>query len=171
MRSYNLQLSIDQNINSGTAPSTAVVPHDNTSMAGFLTLYDFAGYVDGTCAGPAGWGSTARDVGFTPDDVMPVDNHSIVNLTWARTSGPTLLGQPDGIDLGMFSAQSIYNTITMVSYTSRGIKNIGSREGTISDNVGNVQGPIGPSVLEPVNFALAGLALALLTGRIRSRKS
>ena len=102
---------------------------------------------------------------------MPVDNHSIVNLTWARISGPTLLGQPDGIDLGMFSAQSIYNTITMVSRTSRGIKNIGSQEGTIADNVGNVQGPIGPSVLEPVNFALAGLALALLTGRIRSRKS
>ena len=107
---YDLQLSSDQNVNSGLAPTSNPVPHVNLSFAGFLTVYDFAGYIGGSCSGPAGWTCTAQNIGFTPDDVIPTDNGNIVNLTWAYTSGPTLLGQPSGIDLGLFWAQSIYGT-------------------------------------------------------------
>lgn len=160
---YDLQLSKDQNVNSGLAPTANPVPHINLSFAGFLTVYDFAGYVGGSCTGPAGWTCTTQNVGFTPDDVIPVDNPNLVNITWAYTFGPTLLGQPNGIDLGLFSAQSIYKTPTQVSYSSRGIANEGPQEGTIADNVGNTQAP--SPVPEPATLALLGGGI--LAGAIR----
>ena len=110
---YNLQLSKDQNVNSGFAPTSNPVPHTNLTFAGFFTIYDFAGYVAGSCAGPAGWTCTAQKLGFTPDDVVPTDNASVFNITWAYTTGSTILGQPSGVGLGDFSAQSIYSSPTL----------------------------------------------------------
>ena len=165
--SYNLQLSNDQDVTSGFAPAVNPVPHANLTFAGFFTIYDFAGYIGGSCSGPAGWTCTAQNVGFTPDDVTPIDNPGIVNLTWAYTTGATLLGQPIGLNLGTFSAQSTFNLVSTVSYTGRGIKNIGSQAGTIADNVGNTQGPI--AVPEPVTLAFTGLGLMLL-GLVRTRR-
>ena len=54
-------------------------------------------------------------MGFTPDDVVPMDDADIVNLTWACVSGPSIPGNPNGANLGDFTAQSIHNTITQVS--------------------------------------------------------
>jgi len=164
---YDLQLSSDQNVNSGLAPTVNPVPHVNLSYAGFLTVFDFAGYVAGSCSGPAGWTCTAQNVGFTPDDVIPTDNPNIVNITWAYTSGPTLLGQPSGIDLGLFSADSVYGTPTLVSYSSRGIANNGPQIGTIADNVGNTQGPT--PTPEPATLALLGSGI--LAGAIRLKSA
>jgi hypothetical protein len=160
---YDLQLSRDQNVNSGIAPTTNPVPHFNLTFAGFFTIYDFAGYMNGSCAGPSGWTCTAQNVGFTPDDVVPTDNPSIVNITWAYTTGPTIVGQPSGKDLGLFSAQSIFDTATLVSYSGRGIANSGPQVGTIADNVGNTQGPQGSTVVpEPPTVGLFGVGLTLL---------
>lgn len=169
---YDLQLSSDQNVNSGLAPTSNPVPHTNSAFAGFTTIYDFAGYINGSCGGPAGWSCTAQNVGFTPDDVLPTDNPNIVNITWAYTSGPTLLGQPSGIDLGLFSAKSIFNNPTQVSYASRGIANGGPQLGTITDNVGNTQGPAGAAVPEPSSvLSIGSLGLMLLFAIRRKAKS
>jgi hypothetical protein len=165
---YDLQLSRDQNVNSGLAPTVTPVPHTNLTFAGFFTIYDFSGYVAGSCTAPSGWTCTAQNLGFTPDDVLPTDNPNIFNLTWAYTAGPTLLGQPSGRDLGFFAAQSIYGTPTQVSYSSRGIANIGPQIGTIADNVGNTQGPIG-TVPEPASLILLGSGLAGLAGSLRKK--
>ena len=164
---YDLQLSSDQNVNSGFAPTVNPVPHINLNFAGFLTIYDFAGYVTGSCSGPTGWACTSQNVGYTPDDVIPTDNPNLVNITWAYTSGPTLLGQPSGIDLGFFSAVSTYNNPTLVSYASRGIANNGPQIGTIADNVGNTQGPA--PIPEPATLALLGSGI--LAGAIRIRSA
>jgi PEP-CTERM motif-containing protein len=166
---YDLQLSKDQNVNSGTAPTLNPVPHTNLTFGGFLTIYDFAGYLPGTCAGPAGWTCSAQNVGFTPDDVVPTDNPGVVDITWAYTTGSTILGQPAGQDLGMFSAQSIFSTATQVSYASRGIANSGPQVGTIADNVGNTQGP--SAVPEPASVLSIGLGLVLLGVVRRKAKS
>jgi hypothetical protein len=167
---YDLQLSTDQNVNSGIAPSINPVPHTNLTFAGFFTIYDFAGYINGSCAGPAGWTCTAQNVGFTPDDVVPTDNPSIVNITWAYTTGPTIVGQPSGKDLGLFSAQSINDLPTLVSYSSRGIANFGPQTGTIADNVGNTEGPTsqGPVTPEPPTVVLFGLGLTLILIKVKS---
>lgn len=167
---YNLQLSADQNVNAGLPPDDIFVPHDNLNFGGFLTIYDFAGYVDGSCTGPRGWTCTAQLLGFTPDDVRPVDRADLMNITWVYTSGATILGQPNGVDLGNFSAQSLFNTPGQVSYAARGVKNTGASAGSIADNVGNTVAPVNV-VPEPGSLGLAGLGLVLLVGGLRKRAS
>lgn len=159
--SYQFSLSSDQDALTGLSPAGNPVPHADLRFGAFVTIYDFAGYVAGSCQGPAGWACTAQNVGFTPDDVLPTDDPRITNLTWARTSGPTLSGQPLGLDLGIFSARSAFNQRAFVSYASRGLKNNGPSTGSIADNVGTTAGP--RSVPEPGSLALAGLGLALLS--------
>ncbi len=159
--SYDLQLSRDQDAASGLPPVTNPVPHDNFEFGSFLTIYDFAGYIDGSCTGPSGWTCTAQAVGYTPDDVLPNDDPLLPNLTWAYTSGPVLGGQPDGLDLGIFSAQSIFDTAREVSYAARGVSNSGSAAGSIADNVGDTRGPTS-AVPEPGTWLLAGLGLSML---------
>ncbi len=168
---YDLQLSADQNVNAGLAPTSSPVPHTNLTFAGFVTIYDFAGYVAGSCAGPAGWTCTAQFVGYTPDDVVPTDKAGTVNITWAYTSGPTLLGQPNGMDLGTFSAKSTDSIPTLVSYASRGIANAGPQVGTIADNVGNTQAPSG--VPEATSMTLMGsgmIGLVVLARALRRQR-
>jgi hypothetical protein len=52
---YDFQLSADQNVNAGLAPTSNPVPHTAGFPAGFVTIYDFSGYVTGSCTGPAEW--------------------------------------------------------------------------------------------------------------------
>jgi hypothetical protein len=159
---YQAQLASDVDVHSGTAPITPVVPHANLNTGGFLTIYDFAGYIAGTCTAPSGWTCSTQSVGFTPDDTIPNDDPNLPNLTWVYTSGATLSGNPNGLDLGLFAAQSIYNTIDLISYTSRATKNNGSSIGTIADNVGTTRGPVAlQEIPEPGSLALAGLGMAM----------
>jgi hypothetical protein len=155
---YQAQLSADQDAFSGLTPSGNPVSNGEFTTGSFFTIYDFAGYVSGSVAGPAGWTATVQNVGFTPSDVVPIDNASISNITWTLTSGATLLGQPSGMALGNFTAASIYNTPTLVSYASRGLANSGPQADTIADNVGKTQGPTS-SVPEPGTLLLLGSGL------------
>jgi len=156
---YNLQLSQDQNAISGLPPTVNPVPHVNLSFGSFFTIYDFDGYLDGSCTGPSGWLCTAQNIGYTPDDVMPNDLPGVVNLTWAYVTGDPLIGAPAGYNLGDFSAQSLYGRAHTVSYAARGVKAIGSQAGSIGDNVGDTQGPLAATVPEPGTLLLAGLGL------------
>lgn len=168
---YELQLSQDQNVSPGEAPTEHPVPHQNLRFGSFLTLFDFAGFVPGSCFGPIGWTCVDQLVGFTPDDVLPIDDPLLPNLTWIYTSGATISGQPDGRDLGLFGAMSIHADEREVSYAARGVKNNGASDGSIADNVGNTRGPMAlNTVPEPSSLLLAGAAFGLL-GWTRSRQA
>jgi hypothetical protein len=157
---YEMQLTEDQKIKPGPQPSSTPVSHTSGSGS-FFTIFDFADYIDGTCAAPTGWACSVQNVGMTPNQVNPVappDNPSIVNLTFTYINGPEIGGP---LEFMGFSAQSLSNMITRTSFAGRGIKNTGAQAGTVVDNVGNVEGPV--ALPAPGSLGLLGLALAGLT--------
>jgi hypothetical protein len=167
---YNMLLSSDQDVTVGILPAGPSVPHTDPTYGAFVTIYDFVGYVTGSCSGPTGWTCSVQNVGYTPDDTLPNDSAALPNLTWLYSSGPTLTGQPSGVDLGLFSATSIYDTIDLVSYTGRALKNNGSAAGTVADNVGTTRGPVLlQEIPEPGSLALAGMSLVMLGYASRKR--
>jgi hypothetical protein len=176
---YNVQLASDQNVNVGTAPTVNPVGSGNTGTGGFFTIYDFYGYIAGSCSGPAGWACTSQNVGYTPFDVSPVDRPDIVNLTWVHTTGADIVGQSGsnaGTNLGDFTAQTLFSLTTQVGYASRGIKNNGQQAGTTADNVGSTTGPrdvtLVNDVPEPGSLALMALGLGFVgMTRRKSKKA
>jgi hypothetical protein len=161
---YNLGVAFDQNVNSGPIPSSVLVDPLDLTTGGFVTIYDFNGYVAGSCAGPAGWTCTAQNVGFTPSDTLPTDSASIVNLTWIYTSGSPVLGA--AIVTG-FSAVSNYGLPEPVEFTSRGWRNQGQQQGSITDNIGDTTGPKAPTP-EPATLALLGSGILAGAFRLKS---
>ena len=90
------------------------------------------------------------------------------NITWVYTTGAAVLSQPTGVELGVFSAVSLYDQSKGVSYAARGVKNKGASAGPIADSVGTTLAPMAPGdVPEPGSLALAGLGL-LVMARMRA---
>lgn len=169
--SYDATLASDANALVGAAPTSNPVANTTPGIGAFFTIYDFAGYITGSCTGPSGWSCTVQMLGYTPTNVAPVDSGLLPNITWTHTSGADIIGSPNGVELGRFSASSIYGQTTQISYTSRTVKNSGLQAGTTAANVGFISGPRAPdAVPEPGSVGLAGLALGLLAWTSRAKK-
>jgi hypothetical protein len=163
---YDAQLSQGQNAFSGPPPTTNPVDNNKFVVGTFFTIYDFLGYVANSWTAPAGWTATVQNVGYTPSDVIPTDNVSISNITWTYGGAAALLFGPQ--DLGLFTAKSIYNQPTQVSFASRATSSQGPQITTIIDNVGQTQGPTG--VPEPGMLMLLGCGLVGVAGVGRKLK-
>lgn len=165
---YNLELSADQDVRSGALPAGSPVSGQNQGFGSFLTIFDFSGYVAGTCTSPTGWVCLVQNVGFTPSDVLPEDDAGIVNLTWQYATGPVISGQSSGVSVGPFGAQSTFGQVEMTGYAALGFNNSGPSAGTLAANVGQIGAPVAIlAIPEPGSLALASIALVLLGGGLR----
>jgi hypothetical protein len=163
--SYEMHLMGGATASPGLPFDSGPVVHEGTGHGSFFTLYDFAGYVAGSCRAPAGWVCTAQATGYTPDSLLPGDDPLLLNLTWVYVSGPLLRGIDDGSSFGSFSAASSFASSTELDYAARSVKSRGGATWTVADNAGRVRGPsVGSEVPEPGTLALSGLALAFVLG-------
>lgn len=160
---YNIGLAADQNATGGSVQSVNPVPVAATGD--FLTIYDFRGFVGGTCFAPTGWACQTQGIGFTPNTQTPADNSGLTNLSFTRT-GTTIDGPVT--DLGDFGAQSIIALSQAGLFTSRGTKNLGELAGTKVDSIGQVSVPA--PVPEPATLLLLGSTMAGLGAVLRRRK-
>jgi hypothetical protein len=160
---YDVFLALDQNATGGSSQSVNPVP-TNASVGDFLTIYDFRGFVSGSCFSPSGWTCQTQGTGFTPNTQTPADNAGITNLTFTRT-GSTVNGPAD---LGDFGAQSIIGLVDSGVFTSRGTRNSGPLAGTKIDSVGEVSAPA--AVPEPATLILLGSTMAGLGVTFRRRR-
>jgi hypothetical protein len=162
--SYDVSLALDQNATGGPAQSANPVPL-SSGTGDFLTIYDFNGFVTGSCVAPTGWMCQTQALGFTPNTQIPADSASLTNLTFTRT-GATLTGPV--ADLGDFGAQSTFDAMIAGTFTSRGTKNEGMLAGTKIDSVGQVSVP--SPVPEPATLLLLGSTMAGLGALLRRRR-
>ena len=161
--SYDISLAFDQNATGGSSQSVNPVPL--TSGTGdFLTIYDFRGFVGGTCFAPTGWSCQTQAIGFTPSTQTPADS-GLTNLSFTRT-GATLDGPI--ADLGDFGAQSTIGLTTPGTFTSRGTKNVGMLAGTKVDSIGAVSVPA--PVPEPATLLLLGSTMTGIGVLLRKRR-
>jgi hypothetical protein len=162
---YEASLSDDARIDSDTEP------------ADFFTIYDFAGYVDGSITPAAGWSGTVDnellDVPGTAPGTggYPADSAAITNLIFVWEGGL----RTDPGPLGLFSARSTLGaSVNQSSYVGQSTNNTG-RPGVDGDpmgNIGTVDTPAGgdePPIPEPGTMGLMGSAL-LGIGALRWRR-
>ena len=169
---YAMQLTRGQNASPGLPFNSGTVVQGGSGQGSFFTLYDFAGYVAGSCRAPAGWVCSAQSLGFTPGSLHPGDDPEVLNLTWVYVSGPLLRSSSNALELGSFSARSSFMGAAMLDYAARSTKTRGSGSATVADYAGRVAGPSAGAmqdVPEPGTLSLAGIALGWLALRALPR--
>ena len=112
---YHFAIKLDQN--------EVLEPGDKT-MADFVTVYNFYGFVDGSAKSPADWVFSSEQFGRTPTLngyplVLPVDVPNTPNLTWtaakpiaagAMIEGFAATTKASSIIEGQYSAQLTVQT-------------------------------------------------------------
>ena len=151
-----------------------VLPTDMKLQSGnYFTVYDFAGYVPGTAAGPdANWSVSVQNTGVTDPLLNPIDDAGVPNLVF-RYTGPTV---PAGqLGLGNFVAFSSFEARKDTSFTAQTNR---TSDGLLDANITTTDAPTGqiiinpPGVPEPATLLLAGLGLPVvgLVRRLRKKK-
>jgi hypothetical protein len=97
-----------------TDPGETLMPDSD-----FVTVYNFAGLVEGSAKAPPGWEFSSEDFGRTPTwggypAVLPVDVPGLSNLTWSAKK--PVAGQ---MQISGFTATTRVGTTTGGEYTAQ----------------------------------------------------
>lgn len=103
---------------------------DTPRFGGVFTLFGFGGYIDGSCAGPAGWTCSARD-----------GDGAAVDLSWTLTGTASFLRRGGGFDWGSFSAKSVFDSGTVLRWTAHVVADMGTSGADAPELTGLVNGP------------------------------
>lgn len=136
-----------------------VLPTDSQIRTGdYFTIYDFAGFNDGTNTEPVDWVFTTMNVGPTPPDVLPSDDPALPNLSWQYTGPTVTTGQ---IGLGNFWAVSDFGESVDSFFTASTHR---TSDGRTDNNITSTTVPVpvaAPNVPEPATLLLVGMGLPL----------
>lgn len=168
---YQLQWHQSRGPRTGPITELGLAAHADPAQATSFTIHGFAGYVSGSCVAPVGWVCSARHVGSGAADVWHPDVAALVDLVWAYTSGPTIAGSDNLVDLGQFSARSTHTRAADVGFTGHTFRGIDTASDSVAHNTGLVNAPAALRLLvtEPASAGLAGLGLTLLMLQRRRR--
>ena len=105
-----------------TDPGESLTPGSD-----FVTVYNFAGLIDGSAKAPAGWTYSSEDFGRTPTwggypVVSPVDVPGLNNLTWTAQRPVT-----GGMEIAGFTATTPISTTTDGEYTAQVTRSQGGK--------------------------------------------
>jgi hypothetical protein len=121
---------IDKNADgSSTYHITVQTDAGETLNAGsdFVTVYNFAGLVNGSMKAPAGWSASSEEFGKTPmmhgyPMVNPTDIPALSNVTW--TPGKTVMG---GAKIEGFAVTTTVSTTTEGEYSAAATRTGGGK--------------------------------------------
>lgn len=135
----------------------------------FFTIYDFGNFVSGSNIQPAGWTFSSSLTGINPSLVLPVDNGSILNLTWTYTGTTTITG---AAALGTFSVVTDTNQLRTSDFAAEATRSTGPNTGSKVDNVGSVSVPVPEmSALLPILSVCGAGLFSLLPSLLRRRSA
>jgi len=173
-------VTLDTGSPTGSGPFTfsytASIPTgDQISAGDFFRIYDFANYVTGTIAAPAGWTASIANSNPTPPPNVILshgDDPAIPNLIFTYTGASPIVG---AASVSGFTAQSTSTFLgALKDFVGRDTKSTGPTAGTPVDSIGDVRVP-GITVPEPASVVslLVGGVLIGFAGRLRlvNRKS
>ena len=135
----------------------------------FFTIYDFGAFTPGSNLQPAGWTFSSALVGTNPSLVIPVDNPSLLNLTWTYNGQGNITG---AALLGAFSVVANTNQLRTSDFAAEATRSDGPNAGSKVDNVGRVSVPVPEaSTLIPIISVCLAALIASLPSYLRRRRT
>jgi hypothetical protein len=156
---WNYSLQVSGSLNPSATNGTTCVGGTACNPSGtFATIYDINGFVAASVSGPSGWGATAQLTGRTPQQTLPIDSGSVINVTFTYT-GATVSGP---VTISGFDITSTFGSATETT-TQYAAQSSGANGQTVQV-VGSVGAP-GTHSITPVPLpAAAWLFLSGLGG-------
>jgi hypothetical protein len=147
----------------------ANVTIDQTVQQGdFFTIYDFGDFISASNLQPTGWVFSSSLTGLNPSLVLPTDNPTILNLTWAYNDTTPINGTAL---LGDFSVIASTNQLRNSDFAALATLNSGPNAGSKVHNVGQISVPVPEmSALLPILSVCGAGIVGGLPTLLRRRK-